>query len=143
MMALRSYIPDLQHGLACELLLEVQVVVLHIRSLDVAVEAENVALKAASGRRRVHRTAGNDGAAGRARRKNRLRSYVVVCRSGIKERCIRQVPQNHVLREGVEEHAPPGADHRFTLAAHVPSHTDTRGTVPVARVVTLAQSRLP
>ena len=43
-MALRSDIPDLQHRLARDLLLEVQVVVLHIGRLNVAVEPENIAL---------------------------------------------------------------------------------------------------
>src|SRR5579863_9412700 len=48
-MALRTDIARLNHTFAGELLLNVQVVVLHVRRLDVAVEGEDVALEAIPG----------------------------------------------------------------------------------------------
>src|SRR4029077_4019831 len=45
-MPLRSNIAHLQNCLARELLLKVEVVVLHVGSLDVAIESENIALEA-------------------------------------------------------------------------------------------------
>ena len=47
-MSLRSHIADLNHGLAGELLLDVEVVVLHVGRFDIAIKGENIALKAAA-----------------------------------------------------------------------------------------------
>src|SRR5579862_4458283 len=105
MMTLRSNIRDLHNHLARDLLLEVDVEILHIRRLDVTVETEGIALIRASCRRRVYRTTRNNGPAHGAGRENCCRSNVVIRRPRIKERRIRQVAENHVLREGVKEDA--------------------------------------
>ena len=52
-MTLRSDVADLNHGLAGKLLLDVEVVILHVRRFDIAVETEAVALVIARGCRRV------------------------------------------------------------------------------------------
>src|SRR5207253_9387549 len=80
-MSLGSYIAHLQHGSARDLLLDVQIVVLHVRCLDVAVEAEGIALKTARCGRRIDRTAGDDSPANRARRQNCCGPNVVIGRT--------------------------------------------------------------
>ncbi len=140
--ALRSNVPHLQYCLAGELLLEVQVVVLHVGGLDIAVEAKDVALKAARGRGRKERAPEADRPAHHARRKNRIGTNIVVGRAGIEERRIGQVAKRHVLREGVEEQAESGAHHRSTFSRYVPRSAHARRKVLLVRIVKAAQARL-
>src|ERR1700730_8814063 len=100
-MALRSDITDLDHGLAGELLLEVEVVVLHVGRLDVAIKGEDVALEATARGGLKHGALGNDGSFHRAGRKDRSRTYVVIGWARIEERSVGQVAEHHVLREGI------------------------------------------
>ena len=60
MMSLRTDISDLQHDSACQLVLQIQVVILHIGSTDVAVKSENVTFQLAATRRIENCLAGND-----------------------------------------------------------------------------------
>src|SRR6476619_2475747 len=102
-MSLRSYISNLQHSLAGELLLDVEVVILHVGRFDVAVESKSIALEGATSGRREYRTARDDrGAQGIAARDRRVtktrgqdwgRPNVVVCRSGIEKRRVWQVTE--------------------------------------------------
>src|SRR5580704_4191943 len=142
-MTLGSDVADLQHHFAVELLLDVEVEVLHVRRLDVAIEAEGVAfIGAASILRTVHGLARDDGSAIGARGDDRVWSDVVVSGSGIEEWCVGQVAEHHVLRESVEEHAPSSADDSLAFAGRIPGSAQARGKVGVDRIVEAAQSGL-
>src|SRR5579872_5479434 len=138
-MALRSHISDLQHRLAGNLLLDVQIVILHVRRVLFRSEGEHVAFETTSRRRRVHRAAGHDGPAHGTRRENWRRSDVVIRRSRIKERRVRQVPKDHVLGERVEEDSVTGADHGLAFRAHIPRQADARSKIFLVWVIQAAQ----
>src|SRR5580704_11449247 len=142
MMALRPHICDLQHRLARDLLLDVQIEILHVRRPDVLLEAESIALKIASRGWREYRGTGYDRACRRGLRENWIWSHIVISWAGIKIGRIWQVGQNHVLREGVEEQAVSGAEHRFPLPSNIPCHADAGGTIPVVRLIKVDQPAL-
>src|SRR5208282_120569 len=144
-MALRADIADLNHGLARKLLLDVEIVVLHVRSLDIAVVGEGVALAAtrrsAGGkeRRRVlHRVGAQAG------RKDSIRVRPDVVESGAwgVGRRIGKVAQHHVLRGSVKEHAEAGTDHGLAFTSNVPGDAGARGEVFLVGIVEAAQAGL-
>src|ERR1700757_4346883 len=143
-MSLGSNIRNLNGGLTRDLLLDIQVIVLHVGSLDIAVEGEHVALEAIRwrARSRVQRAAGSNRVAGETRIKNRIRADVVVGRARIEKGRIREMAEHHVLGEGIEEHAESGPDYRLPFSSCIPCSADARGEVLFVRVIEAAQSRL-
>src|SRR5260370_24772422 len=145
-MPLRSNVADLQYCLAGNLLLDIQVVILHVRRLDVAVEGEDVALEAIRRTRRSiecsHNAAWVNRSAGREGFGNRNRTEVVICWAGIEEGRIGEMAKHHVLREGIVEHAETGADHGSTFSGYIPCSTHSRCEVFLVRVIQPAQARL-
>ena len=74
--------------------------------------------------------------------KNRIRTNVVVGRTRVEEGRVRQMAEDHVLRERVIEHAEAGADDSLAFSGDVPRGADARGKVLLVRVVQTAQSGL-
>src|SRR3977135_3485132 len=97
-MTLRPNIPNLRKNLARNLLLKVDVVVLHVGRADVAIERKGIAFEIATRRRiAVDRRSVNNRAAYSPGGENRLRTDGIIRGSGGKEGGIRQVPLEHVL----------------------------------------------
>src|SRR5271169_6657042 len=114
MMPLRSHIAQLHRHLASKLLLDVQVVVFHVRSLDIPVKSESVALQAGAARGTVNRNSTCDRRSGSGRNDLVLAgANRVIGWYGIEVRRIRQVPHDHTLRKRIEEDAVAGTNHRF------------------------------
>src|SRR5258708_17019590 len=86
--ARRTHVTDLYDCLVGDLLLDVQVVVLHVRRLDVAVETEGVALVTATRRGLKDRDTSSDRPAHNASRTDGGGSDVVICGTRIKEWCV-------------------------------------------------------
>src|SRR5438874_262314 len=135
-MSLGSHIAHLQHRAARKLLLDIEVVVFHVRRLDIAVESEHIALKTEAIGRVIYRLsrierARNDGW-------NNLRvtqSNRVISRAGSEENRIRQMVQDHVLGESIKKHAEPCAHYRPALATHVPCQAGAGSEILIVRVV--------
>ena len=140
-MALRSDVAHLQHGLARNLLLDVEVVVLHVGHFDIAVESESIAFVAGAGGRE-YRASGDDLSADRTVVKDRSGADVVIGRAGIEVRRIRQVAHHHVLRESVVEHSEAGADYGLTISRDVPREAEAGSEIFLVRVVETAQTGL-
>src|ERR1700733_10170467 len=102
-MSLRAHISNLQYRFARDLLLNIQVVVFHVWGFDVAVESKYVALVIAGALAAKQRNARLNGTAIHASRVNRPGSDGIVGWPGIEIRRGRQMPQNHVLGEGIVE----------------------------------------
>src|SRR5579859_7695127 len=95
-----------------ELLLDVEVVILHVGRFDVAIEGKGVALVVAACCGCEYGAAGNDRAADCSRRIDRLGGGEwIVGRTGIAIGRIRQVAESHIVRERVEEHTKTCADY--------------------------------
>src|ERR1700691_4146411 len=117
-MALGPNITDLDDRLAGNLLLDVEVVILHIRGLNVAIVAEGVALVTAARAACKYGLTGNDGPTDRAAGEDGIGTDVVIGRPGIEVGRIRQMAHHHVLRESVVEHSEAGADNRLSFSSH-------------------------
>src|SRR5260370_18424958 len=97
---LRAHVTHLQRHFTSDLLLDVQVVILHVGSLYLLVDRENVALRAATtGRRSINRGIGLErpGGQGKHGLLNRVRSNIVICRPGSIEGRKGQMAQEHIL----------------------------------------------
>src|SRR5271163_3326862 len=134
-MPLRPNVSQLQYHLAPELLLKIQVVILHIRRLDVSIEGENVALDHAAWSS-VERLAGEvrtcdriDGRRIQVRHLDGVGPNVVIGGAGSKESRVGQVAQRHVLRESVKEEAIAGTHHGPALPGYIPHHAGAWGEV--------------
>src|SRR5580704_347152 len=136
-MPLRTYIPNLQHHLARNLLLHVEVVVLHIRSWKIPVNRENVTARRTARcfeYRRAWCDRADDSHGG-----NRRRPCGVVANAGTEDAVIRQLTEKHILGDAVEKHSPTCADYRAAFAKGIPSHAQARREVLVVRLIHRAQ----
>src|SRR5450432_2462855 len=143
-MAFRPDIAYLYHRFGTNLLLDVQVEVLHVRSLDLAIEGEDIALETEAIRCRIHRRAHGETIA-RVNCGNNLElggPYRVVGGARREERWIRKVTEHHILRESVIEHSEARAHHGPTLSCDIPRCADPRSKVLFVWVVEFAQPRL-
>src|SRR6202050_5130272 len=102
-MTLRAHISHLQHYLPRNLLLDVQIVILHIGGLDIPVEREHIAFNTAAARCTVNRNSGCN-RAGNTRRDNGARTDIVVRWPGTEEGRVGQMAQKEILRKGIVEH---------------------------------------
>src|ERR1700734_843892 len=102
-MPLRADISHLHHHFSGDLLLDIQIVILHVGGLDIPVEREHIAFNTAATRRTVNRYAGCNRARN-TRRDNRERTDIVVRWPGIEERRVRQMSQKEILRKRIVEH---------------------------------------
>src|ERR1019366_677323 len=143
-MALRSDVTDLDHGFARELLLDVEVVVLHVWCLDFAVEGEDVALVAAAADigGRKHRLLGRNDSTIHAARINWSRANVVISRTRVEVGREGKMAEHHVLREGIVEHAKARPDYGLPFSGDIPCEAGARGKIFLVWVVELAQARL-
>src|ERR1700691_840467 len=141
-MALRPYITNLQHGFAGYLLLDIQVVVLHVRSFDVAIKREGIALVITSGGGGKQRSAVSNRASHHTSGKYGIGTDIVVRRAGIEIWRIRQVAESHVLREGVKEQSEAGADYGRSLSRSVPCDAHARSKILLVGIVKATQSRM-
>ena len=83
-MSLGTHVTNLRDSMIVDLLLEVEVVVLHVGSFDISVERENVAFEVAGGLSpKIGLPGYNRASTGKGRiqpcRKNRIRSDRVIC----------------------------------------------------------------
>src|SRR4051812_44935559 len=112
-------------------MLQVQVVILHVRRVHVAIDGENITLEVTSGLVAEDRHACLQqwiSAAIRVSRQCRVESSGqnrrwanrVICGTWIVERRIREVPEKCVLGECIVKQAPTGADHSLTSTCNVP-----------------------
>src|ERR1700739_443005 len=142
-MSLRAHVADLNHHLRANLLLDVQVVIFHVRCLDVAVEGKGVAFEGGAAWGPVSRNSRRDRSGGNRGDDLILRwTNRVVSRTGIEVGRIRQMAHDHVLREGVEEDAVAGTNDSPAFAGHIPCDADARSEIGAVRVVQLAEPRL-
>src|SRR5579885_2621040 len=142
-MSLRSDIPDLQRHFAIELVLEIDVVVLHIRRSRVTVYDKRITLEIGASRCIEYWLTGGYHVTAAAHRRNDLRGADrVVSRTGIIERRIRKMPEEKVLREGIVEHSPARADYSGAFAAYVPRSAEAGCKIPIVRFVQSAESSL-
>ena len=131
MMAFRANVADLEHDRLAHLLLDIQVVVEHVRCGEVLVHGEQVRRGAEAAENGLSGSdLGGDGAAG----ENGLGSDVVVGRPG-SSGVIGHLAEKEVLREDVIELTEADADHRGAFAIEVVSHTGARREIPVVRLV--------
>src|SRR5213075_876792 len=120
-MSLRADIPDLQCHFTGKLVLQVDVIVLHIRRSNMSIDCKGVAFEVDASRRVEDRLSGRDyWAAGIHCWNDLCRADWIVRRARIIERRIRKVPEKEVLRDGVIEHPPTCAHHRLALPGNVP-----------------------
>ena len=99
---LRSHIPYLQRSLASELLLDIDVVVFHVRRFDVRVNGENVALLAATVGRAIHGLSSSDCADVQGCSCNCGSSAkIAIGRTGSIVRGIRQMAEEYILGKSV------------------------------------------
>ena len=138
--ALRTDVPDLQHHLARKLLLQVEVVILHVRRGKVAVYRKNVPGRGARWSHKCRNS--RKYRSGRADRGNRVRTRGIVSYSWTKLAVVRQFTKKDVLGNGVKKESPSCAQHGAALAEGIPSHTDARREVFVVRFVYLTQAGL-
>jgi len=138
----RADVADLQHHLARNLLLEIQVVILHVGRADVAVHRENVS-GGGCPRSGEHRNARRDRPAHCADRENGRRAERIVSWARVEAAVIGQVSQEEVLREGVVENAEAGANYRLAFAEGIPGQAEARSEVVVVRLVKAAEPGRP
>src|SRR5579885_830111 len=142
-MSLRSDIPDLQRHFVAELVLEIEIVVLHIRRARVTIHDKGITLEIGTSRGIEYRLTGGYHVTAAAHRRNDLRRPDrIVSRTGIIERWVREMPKEEILREGVVEHSPACAQYRFPLTAHVPGQAEARSEIPVVGLIQSAESPL-
>src|SRR6059058_3349906 len=134
-MPLRPHVPDLQRHLTRKLVLQVQVVIFHVRCADVAINGENIAFHGATARRIEDRLSLNN-ASRCIRRWNDLGwPNRVVSGTRIVERRIWQMSQEGVLRERIIEDASSGAYYCLALAGYIPRDARARRKILVIRLV--------
>src|SRR5262249_2919200 len=124
-------VADLEHGFAGDLLLDVQVEVLHVRRANVGVDDEEIAKAAEAGVDGVSLGNLTDSTALGKRSATRAR----VRRTGAEAAVPGQVAEKHVLREGVVEDAPAGADHGLAVAGEVVGEGEAGSEVVAVWVV--------
>ena len=135
-MSLRADVGDLQNTLTEQLLLEIDVVVLHVRRFYVAIKCEDVALQAGAARSPV-----NWGLVGDCRYRARGDDLVlagsdrIVGRSRIEIGRVREVAHDHILGEGIEEDSVAHTDYRFAFAGHIPGDADARREILMIGIV--------
>src|SRR4051794_24042140 len=131
-------IADLQGHVSSELLLEVEVVILHVRRAQALVNGEGVLKYPILGRvENLCRTPGYDGIDAAE-----IEQHVIVGRPGV-ECGPRKLSGEEVLREGVVEETPPGADDGLARSEEVISHAEARTEiVPVLGIEFAGPTRL-
>src|SRR5690348_4956344 len=120
-MPLRTNIAELQRSLTSQLLLNIDVVVRHVRRFEMAVNSEDVAFLAATVGGTIDGLSRNYGGDGERRARDRSGSTkVTICGARGVERGIGQVAQEHILREGVVEEASTDSNYSLAFAGDIP-----------------------
>jgi len=142
-MALGTHIANLRHHSSGQLLLDIQVVVLHVWSAYVSVEGKGIALEIARGRIPKYRCSRDHRSANYTCGENGRRSDWVISRPGIEERCIGEMSEEEILGKRIVENAETTAHNCLTGAENVPGRAHAGCKIPVIRVIKLVQSRGP
>ena len=100
-------------------MLQVEVVVLHVRSANIRINHEGIAFQVAATGRSKHGLIVKD-ASGHAGGNNLCGADRVVSRTGIIEGRIWQMSKERILGESVIENSPPGTDNRCAFSRGIP-----------------------
>src|SRR5579863_5411935 len=132
--SLRANVAELEGHLAGDLLLQVQVVIFHVRRAQILVHAETVGhvVGEAKGRK-----AWTERGCKRVSDKDRIRCpySAGVRRSWVVKTIKRQMPLEHILRIRVIEDAESRANNGLLVAGNIPGNTNARSDVFVIRLV--------
>src|SRR2546421_4267099 len=119
-MALGAHIANLRHHSAGQLLLDIEVVVLHVWSAYVPVEGKGIALEIARGRIPKYRCSRDHRSANYTCGENGRRSNRVISRAWVEKWRIGEMSQEEVLGKCIVENAEASTNNCLTGAEHVP-----------------------
>src|SRR5580698_212863 len=128
-------IAKLQHGLAANLLLHVQVEVLDVGRAHVRIDGKEISFGSESS---IDWNSGRDYGAGCATFTQSIRPQTGIGWPRTEAAIPRQMGQEHILRKRIVEQAPSGANYGFALARHVISRGDAGSEVVEILAIQLA-----